>query len=79
MFCWGNTQYGQLGLGGIEEDTVPIPVYNKYLGDKRLKEIACGYNHSVYLLNDGSVYTSGNNDYNQLGHDGPRKKPGNLI
>lgn len=76
MLCWGSTKYGQLGLGGIEEEIIIGPIENKYFDKKsRLKQIACGYNHTLFLLEDGTVYSCGNNDYNQLGHEGPRKKP----
>lgn len=77
MLCWGSTKYGQLGLGGIEEELITNPVENKYFDkSKRLKQIACGYNHTLFLLEDGTVFSCGNNDFEQLGHDGTRKKPG---
>lgn len=34
-----------------------------------LKEVACGSQHSLFLLHDGSVYTCGSNSSGQLGHD----------
>jgi E3 ubiquitin-protein ligase HERC4 len=76
MLCWGSTKYGQLGLGGIEEELIAQPVDNKFFEKRRLKQIACGYNHTLFLLDDGTVYSCGNNDLDQLGHEGPRKKPG---
>ncbi len=79
MLCWGSTKYGQLGLGGIEEDLITSPKLNKYLNTDDIngcvKQAACGVNHSLFLLEDGSVYSCGNNDFEQLGHGGPRKKP----
>lgn len=78
MLCFGSTSYGQLGLGGIEEDAITTPTDNKYFdkGRCRVKQIAAGVNHTLILLDDGTVYSCGNNDFGQLGHDGPTKKPG---
>lgn len=74
MLCWGSTKYGQLGLGGIEEETIPTPTKNKHLS-LNIKQVSCGVNHTLFLVDDGSVYSCGNNDFEQLGHGGPRKKP----
>ena len=91
MLCWGSTKYGQLGLGGIEEEIILMPTPNKYFdaaansnsninnnisnNKLRLKQIACGFNHTLFLLDDGTLYSSGSNDFEQLGHDKSRKKP----
>ncbi len=79
MLCWGSTKYGQLGLGGIEEELITSPTLNKYLSTEQIhssvRQVACGVNHTLFLLQDGSVYSCGNNDFEQLGHGGPRKKP----
>ncbi|CAF0899632.1 unnamed protein product [Brachionus calyciflorus] len=80
MLCWGSTRNGQLGLGGIEEEIIFSPTPNKFFEKKaRLKQIACGYNHTLFLLEDGTVYSCGNNDYEQLGHEGPRKRPEQIL
>lgn len=82
MLCWGSTKYGQLGLGGIEEEIINKPVTNRYLNFDQIKhrvvQVSTGVNHTLFLLDDGSVYSCGNNDFEQLGHGGPRKKPGRL-
>lgn len=75
MLCWGSTKHGQLGLGGIEEEIIRSPQNNKHFSSKRVIQIACGYNHTLFLVDDGTVYSCGNNDFEQLGHDGPRKRP----
>lgn len=36
-------------------------------GDIHVTQIACGVHHSVVLLQNGDVYTFGNNSYGQLG------------
>lgn len=46
----------------------------RYLANK-VVECALGDNHTLFLTNEGKVYSCGNNDYGQLGHDQPRKRP----
>ena len=36
-------------------------------GDIPVTQIACGVHHTVVLLQNGDVYTFGNNSYGQLG------------
>lgn len=40
-----------------------------------LKQASCGSMHSLFLTSDGKVYSCGNNDHGQLGHDLSRKRP----
>lgn len=75
MFAWGNTTNGELGLGGIEDEQILTPRQLEWFGADDVTEIACGDNHTLLLTKDGKVYSCGNNDYGQLGHDQPRKRP----
>lgn len=43
-----------------------------------LKDVACGGQHTMFLLQDGSVYTCGSNSCGQLGHDKPGTSPGEI-
>lgn len=36
--------------------------------------VACGENYTVAITRDGQVYSCGNNDYGQLGHERARKR-----
>lgn len=36
--------------------------------------VACGENYTVAITYDGQVYSCGNNDYGQLGHEKARKR-----
>ncbi|VDO98408.1 unnamed protein product [Soboliphyme baturini] len=75
----GSTADGELGLGGIDEPCVSTMCLLRPPGlfaDVRL--VATADHHTLVLLNDGSVYAFGNNDFGQLGRDGQRKKP-NVI
>lgn len=79
MLCWGNASYGQLGLGGIDEEIVVTPRKCEFLDGKKVCDVGCGHRHTVFLLDDGTVYTCGCNDLGQLGHEKARKKPGLAI
>ncbi|KAI4890058.1 hypothetical protein NFI96_017205, partial [Prochilodus magdalenae] len=79
MLCWGNASYGQLGLGGIDEETVVEPRKCEFFNGKILRDVACGMRHTAFLLGDGTVYTCGCNDLGQLGHEKARKKPEQVV
>ncbi|XP_057620620.1 probable E3 ubiquitin-protein ligase HERC3 isoform X1 [Chionomys nivalis] len=77
MLCWGYWSLGQPGIssnlrgGGI----VAEPQVCRFVSDRSIKEVACGGNHSVFLLEDGEVYTCGVNTKGQLGHEREGNKP----
>ncbi|XP_053307027.1 probable E3 ubiquitin-protein ligase HERC4 isoform X2 [Spea bombifrons] len=75
MLCWGNASFGQLGLGGIDEEIVVEPRRCDFFLNKNVRDVGCGSRHTVFVLDDGTVYTCGCNDLGQLGHDRGRKKP----
>ncbi|XP_056902787.1 probable E3 ubiquitin-protein ligase HERC4 [Takifugu flavidus] len=79
MLCWGNASYGQLGLGGIDEEIVIEPRKCEFFHGKKVCDVGCGLKHTVFLLDDGTVYTCGCNDLGQLGHEKPRKKPEHVV
>ncbi|XP_034043932.1 probable E3 ubiquitin-protein ligase HERC3 isoform X2 [Thalassophryne amazonica] len=74
MLCWGNANDGQLGTG-VERNPVFEPRNCQVFCDRGLTDIACGGQHSVFLLHDGSVYTCGSNNCGQLGHNKPGTSP----
>ena len=76
MFGWGAHSEGQLGLGGVDSPTErpeALTFFNNT--SKQLVTAACGFNHSLFLLDDGSVYTCGSNEYGQLGHEKQQRVP----
>ncbi|XP_011257668.1 probable E3 ubiquitin-protein ligase HERC4 isoform X1 [Camponotus floridanus] len=74
MFCWGSTIHGELGLGGIEDENIFMPRQVDFAKANEVEQIACGENYTVTITNDGQVYSCGNNDYGQLGHEKARKR-----
>ncbi|KAJ3610820.1 hypothetical protein NHX12_022911 [Muraenolepis orangiensis] len=79
MLCWGNASYGQLGLGGIDEEIVIEPRECDFFHGKQVCDVSCGRRHTTVLLEDGTVYTCGCNDLSQLGHDKSRTKPEQVV
>ncbi|XP_052020470.1 probable E3 ubiquitin-protein ligase HERC4 isoform X2 [Apodemus sylvaticus] len=79
MLCWGNASYGQLGLGGIDEEIVLEPRKSDFFINKKVRDVGCGLRHTVFVLDDGTVYTCGCNDLGQLGHEKSRKKPEQVV
>lgn len=78
LYCWGNNHYGQTGIGtectynsyingcngayGISTPTqVNLPV------GRTAEAVATGFAHTCAILDDGSVWCWGNNNYGQLG------------
>lgn len=62
-FCWGENGNGQLGVSGIEYDTIPTPVS----GDRRYASLVVGRDHACGLTSDHTAYCWGYNTSGQLG------------
>jgi len=79
MFGWGINSYGQLGLGPSSTSTfVPVPKSITFPTDHTCIQVACSLTHSIFLFDDGSVYSAGNNEYSQLGREGRTTVPGRI-
>ncbi len=67
VWAWGDDTYGQLGDnndGSVETyRNAPVPVS----GLTGISAISAGYDHSLFLKNDGTVWTCGRNDTLQCG------------
>jgi E3 ubiquitin-protein ligase HERC4 len=76
LFGWGSCLDGQLGLGGIEEDkVVAARLLNGLDGDeRRVAAATCGLAHSLLLLQDGTVFSCGSDEFGQLGRPGPVRR-----
>lgn len=75
LYTWGTNYNGQLGTGiasTLGRLQIPVPT-----SGQTWNQVAAGYNFSLALCSDGSLYAWGNNDQGQLG-DGtiqPRSTP----
>lgn len=66
-YTWGGNELGQLGSPDIKTSThVPQQVSEL---ESRVSQIACGYNQTIFLLENSSLFVCGNNDMGQLGVD----------
>ena len=75
--CWGRSACGELGVVGDDENNVRLPTAFPWPSERNnIVQIACGKQHSVFLLETGLVYTCGANDKKQLGRDGSESVPG---
>uniref|UniRef100_A0A182QFN5 HECT domain-containing protein n=1 Tax=Anopheles farauti TaxID=69004 RepID=A0A182QFN5_9DIPT len=78
VYCWGNTAHGELGLGGIEDEQVKLPLKMDWSHADDVMQAACGASHTLFLTKEGKMYACGNNDHGQLGHETdtlPNKRP----
>uniref|UniRef100_A0A6I8RUR2 HECT and RLD domain containing E3 ubiquitin protein ligase 3 n=1 Tax=Xenopus tropicalis TaxID=8364 RepID=A0A6I8RUR2_XENTR len=69
MLCWGHSTFGQLGNGHSFQGSVSDPCVCRFSLAACVKEVACGGKHTLFLLEDGQVYSCGWNGEGQLGHD----------
>jgi alpha-tubulin suppressor-like RCC1 family protein len=68
IYGCGNNTWGQLGDGS--NNSVNRSLFQLYLPDNKIvSDLDCGYNHTVVLANDGTVYSCGRNTSGQLGLD----------
>lgn len=68
VFCWGNNQEGQVGVGGVDEQVHSPCALSRFPPQgTHISDIACGYAHTLFLLNNGSVYSCGSNEEGELG------------
>ncbi|XP_028404345.1 probable E3 ubiquitin-protein ligase HERC4 [Dendronephthya gigantea] len=77
MYAWGRADSGQLALGETEDEHVHLPLRVPYYEGftSKVVDVACGSQHTVFLTDDGMVYTCGSNDSGQLGHGKVCRKP----
>ncbi|XP_070614113.1 probable E3 ubiquitin-protein ligase HERC3 isoform X1 [Erythrolamprus reginae] len=75
MLCWGYWSFGFPGSDSCLQAVIPEPQTTEFVHERSVKEVACGRHHSVFLLDDGEVYTCGVNTKGQLGHDREGGKP----
>lgn len=74
LYAFGLNTRGQLGIGSTA-DMWTLPQRLNHLADVgRASSMACGVEHSAVVMENGSLYTFGRNDYGQLGIDDPNRQ-----
>jgi len=69
VWSWGNNNCGQLGDNTITTSRTPLQVVGPGASGflSGVKAIACGGYHTIALMNDGTVWAWGLNEWGQLG------------
>ena len=66
VYSWGDSEHGQLGHGGEDDEYTPKRV--EALASVSVRALACGHNHTTALTSDGAMYSWGYGAYGRLGH-----------
>ncbi len=71
LWCWGGNTNAQLGVGTIgTNEPSPLAVD----GDATYTTVACGYQHTCAIRDDGTLWCWGNGDSGQLGNGGRERR-----
>jgi len=65
VWSWGWGDFGRLGHGDKNDQTVPRPV--RGLASVTIASVACGDNHTLAATTDGQLFAFGRNQNGQLG------------
>ena len=71
LYCWGNNQFGQLGVGNFNNASIASPVQGLSSG---VIDVAVGDHHTCAILAGGTVRCWGFDSSGQVGN-GPSKPP----
>ncbi|KAH7672795.1 Regulator of chromosome condensation 1/beta-lactamase-inhibitor protein II [Dioscorea alata] len=67
VYAFGGNQFGQLGTGTDQAETLPKLLDASCLENKNAKIVSCGARHSAITTEEGDVFCWGWNKYGQLG------------
>ncbi|XP_047321647.1 ultraviolet-B receptor UVR8 isoform X2 [Impatiens glandulifera] len=67
VYSFGGNQFGQLGTGSDQAETLPRVLEAPSLSDTNAIIVSCGARHSSVVTDDGKVFCWGWNKYGQLG------------
>src|SRR5208283_6202750 len=62
LLAWGDNYFGQLGNGTTSNSLIPISVASNVVTG------AAGFDHSLFVKTDGTLWSMGDNYYGQLGN-----------
>ncbi|XP_075588817.1 RCC1 and BTB domain-containing protein 2-like [Dermatophagoides farinae] len=73
IYSWGTNHHGELGLG--DENSRNTPCLVTFLNDNsiRIKDIAAGQYHSLFLFENGQLCGCGRNYHGELGFGGKNR------
>ena len=64
LWNWGRNSYGQIGDNTTTNRSTPVTTL---AGGANWKQVSCGYNHTLAVKTDGTLWTWGRNSTGQLG------------
>ncbi|XP_019439435.1 PREDICTED: ultraviolet-B receptor UVR8 isoform X2 [Lupinus angustifolius] len=67
VYAFGGNQFGQLGTGVDQAETLPKLLDCPSLENVNVKSVSCGARHTAAVTDDGKVFCWGWNKYGQLG------------
>ncbi|XP_050384871.1 ultraviolet-B receptor UVR8 isoform X2 [Argentina anserina] len=67
VYAFGGNQFGQLGTGADQAETIPRLLDAPILENANAKIVSCGARHSFIITEDAKVFGWGWNKYGQLG------------
>ncbi|CAI0443332.1 unnamed protein product [Linum tenue] len=67
VYAFGGNQFGQLGTGVDQAETLPRLLDAPSLENESARMVSCGARHSAIVTGDGKVFCWGWNKYGQLG------------
>ncbi|CAN7061397.1 unnamed protein product [Brassica oleracea var. botrytis] len=67
VYSFGGNQFGQLGTGCDQAETLPKLLEAPNLENVNVKTVSCGARHTAVIADEGKVFCWGWNKYGQLG------------
>lgn len=72
VWAWGLNDHGQLGDGTTTQRTTPVLVGG--FGGRKIVDLGAGWDYSVAVADDGSVWTWGTAEHGMLGQPGAAER-----
>ncbi|URD76716.1 Regulator of chromosome condensation (RCC1) repeat [Musa troglodytarum] len=66
LYGWGWNKFGQLGIADNDDHCSPVQV--NFPEEQKVKQISCGWRHTLALTERGNVFSWGRGTSGQLGH-----------